>query len=456
MQSISIKGAGVAAALLAATALAGPAAAKVSQAEADKLGNSLTPIGAEKAGNADGTIPAWEPLANPPAHTSGDFYADPYADDAPLFTITPENMGEYEANLTDTHKALLNDLPTYKMIVYPSRRNCSYPDFVNEAYKYNALNAELAEGGNGVSDAKLGAPFPIPQSGVELIWNHNLRYRGYKLNRQFASIAPDGGGGFTPIVVYDEVVFTYGDPNLESFDALNNISLKYLQTVIEPSRRAGELLLVHETINQVKGSRNAWQYNPGTKRVRRAPTVAYDNPQSYSDGRVTTDQFDLFNGSPDRYTWDLQGKSEKYVAYNVYKWANPSNTYEQMVGANHLNQDLLRYELHRVWTVDGKLRDGQRHIYTRRVTHFDEDTYNIVAAEMYDSRGQLWRVQEGHIINYYDVPSCWNNSEVVYDIQANYYNVQGLKNEEREINFSYDELDENQLDPAALRRRGVR
>ena len=367
MQSNTIRSAGVAAALLAATALAGPAAAKVSQAEADKLGDSLTPIGAEKAGNAAGTIPAWQPLANPPAHTPGDFYADPYAGEDPLFTITPENMGEHEAKLTETHKALLGAYPSYKLIVYPSHRNCAYPEDVNQAYKHNALNATLAADGNGVANAKLGAPFPIPQEGVELIWNHNLRYRGYKLNRQFASIAPDGGGGYTPVVVYDEVVFTYADPKLDDFEKLNNISLKYLQTVIAPSRRAGELLLVHETINQVKGARNAWQYNPGTKRVRRAPTVAYDNPQSYSDGRVTTDQFDLFNGSPDRYTWDLQGKSEKYIAYNAYKWASPDNEYSEMVQPAHLNQDLLRYELHRVWTAEGKLHDGQRHIYDRRV-----------------------------------------------------------------------------------------
>jgi len=456
MRSYINSSAGAAAALLAAAVVAAPAAAGVSPEEADQLGNNLTPVGAEKAGNADGTIPEWAPLTNPPAHTSGDFYADPYADDAPLFTITPENMGEYADKLTGAHKALLENIASYKMIVYPSHRNCAYPEHVNAAIKQNALNSSLTDGGNGVANATIGAPFPIPTEGVHLIWNHNLRYRGYKLNREFASIAPDGGGGFTPVTVYDEVVFTYSNPQIPSFESLNNISLKYLQTIVAPSRRAGELLLVHETIDQVKGARNAWQYNPGTKRVRRAPTVAYDNPQSYSDGRQTTDQFDLFNGSPDRYSWVLQGKSEKYIAYNTYKWADPSNTYESMVLPDSINQDLLRYELHRVWTVEGKLREGQRHIYSRRVKSFDEDTYNVVAVETYDSRGQLWRVQEGHIINYYDVPTCWNNSDVTYDIQANYYNVQGIKNEGREIDFSYDELNENQLDPAALRRRGVR
>jgi len=36
--------------------------AAVPAAEVDKLGKSLTPMGAEMPGNADGSIPAWKPL----------------------------------------------------------------------------------------------------------------------------------------------------------------------------------------------------------------------------------------------------------------------------------------------------------------------------------------------------------------------------------------------------------
>ena len=37
-----------------------PAFGAVSAQEAERLGKDLTPMGAERAGNADGTIPAWD------------------------------------------------------------------------------------------------------------------------------------------------------------------------------------------------------------------------------------------------------------------------------------------------------------------------------------------------------------------------------------------------------------
>ncbi|MBL4864609.1 MAG: DUF1329 domain-containing protein, partial [Rhodobiaceae bacterium] len=345
---------------------------------------------------------------------------------------------------------------TYKMNVYTSRRSCAFPESVYAANRQNAVNASLVAGGNGVDGALLGTPFPIPSEGVEVVWNHNLRYRGHKLTRQFSAFSPSFGGGFTAIVVRDQVIFTYADPAKEAFADLNNISLKYMQTVISPARRAGEIILVHDTINQVEGPRNAWSYSPGTRRVRRAPTIAYDNPQSYSDGLQTADNFDLFNGSPDRYTWDLLGKVEKYIAYNSYRLGSDALTYEQIAQERHIDQDLVRYELHRVWQVEGKLRENQRHIYNRRVKYFDEDSWTMAAADLYDARGELWRIQEAHIIQYYDVPTCFNGSEMVYDLIIGRYTIQGLKNQEPMINFFADELEESQFTPSGVRASASR
>ena len=47
-------------ACLAALAASGQALAALSAADAARLGADLTPIGAEKAGNKAGTIPAWD------------------------------------------------------------------------------------------------------------------------------------------------------------------------------------------------------------------------------------------------------------------------------------------------------------------------------------------------------------------------------------------------------------
>lgn len=101
----------------------------------------------------------------------------------------------------------------------------------------------------------------------------------------------------------------------------------------------------------------------------------------------------VFNGAPDRYQWELKGKSEAYVPYNAYRLAAPSVKIATLATPYTLNPELLRYELHRVWNVEGKLKPDTRHIYSRRNFHVDEDTWMIVSAELYDGRGELWRVQ---------------------------------------------------------------
>ncbi len=439
---------------VSATALAG-----VSAEEAARLDTDLTPLGAERAGNADGTIPEWTGgLQGPPEgiEIGPDLYRpNPFPDEEVLFTITSENYTEYADDLMPGSIALFERLPTYAMNVYPSRRSCSLPQFVYDSIRANAVNADLVSGGNGVSGATMATPFPFPVEGQHLVWNHTLRYRGYRTLRQFASAAPSSSGDFTTVVVQDQAIFLYSNPNLEAFEDLNNTSLKYLQTVIAPSRRAGDIILVHESINQGEGPRNAWTYNPGMRRVRRAPTIAYDNPQSYSDGLSTADQLDMYNGSPDRYEWVIVGKDEYYIPYNAYELASPEYEYTDIALAGHLNTDLLRYERHRVWTAEGRLVDGARHIYSRRVHFHDEDTYQIVGAQLYDSRGELWRVMEAYMINFYDVPLCFTIGEVSYDFQNGRYSVQGLVNQEPRIDFE-GTFSEDDFNPDAMRRGGIR
>ena len=73
------------------------------------LGNNLTPLGAIKGGNADGSIPAWEGgITTPPSnYKSGDHHPDPFAGEKPITIISSNNMAEYEAWLTPGQKAML-------------------------------------------------------------------------------------------------------------------------------------------------------------------------------------------------------------------------------------------------------------------------------------------------------------------------------------------------------------
>ena len=337
--------------------------AGASSEEIARLGADLTPLGAEKAGNEDGTIPAWEGgiTAPPEGYKPGKHYVDPYAADKILFTVTGKNVDQYADKLTPGQQALLRTYDTYKMNVYPTRRSASYPQRIYDATKKVAATAGLAENGFGVTGSVIGIPFPIPKSGVEVIWNHLLRYRGDIASRVIGQAAPTRSGSYTMVEFEDEFYVKYTLEGMTE-EKLKNKILLFKQTVVSPSRLAGGILLVHESLNQVVEHRSAWLYNPGQRRVRRAPNVAYDNPGTASDAMRTSDQFDMFNGAVDRYDWKLVGKKEIYVPYNSYLLDSDQLKHKDILTPLHVNPEYLRYEMHRVWVVDATLREGTRHI----------------------------------------------------------------------------------------------
>ncbi len=405
-------------------AAAANTSASVSAEDAAKLGKELTPIGAEQAGNAAGTIPAWEGgiTQAPAGYTVGGLHPDPFDAEKPLFTITADNMADYADKLSGGHKALLGKMDTFKMNVYPSHRTASYPQRIYDATRKNAESGNLVAEGNGVENVIGGFPFPILENGVEAIWNHISRWRGTDLDRTYVQAAVTRDGSYTPVKIQELVRFNYSLEGMTP-EAMGNVMILFKQNILSPPRLAGRVLLIHETLNQAKENRKAWVYNPGQRRVRRAPNVAFDNPKEGADGLMTFDQLDMFNGSPERYSWTLEGKGEYYVPYNSYKLQGEGVGEDDILKPGHLNTDLLRYELHRMWVIEGKLRDGTRHIYNKRRLYFDEDSWQILISEEFDSRDELWRVSEGHAFNYQEVPTFWYTGEVHYDLQAGRYVV---------------------------------
>lgn len=377
----------------------GVMAQSLTQAQIDQLGNSLTPIGAEKAGNAAGTIPEWTGgLPTDAGKALADnFYEDPFKGQQPEMVITAQNYQQHKENLTPGQVAMFERYPeTFKMPVYKTERTVGYPQSVYDQVKKTAGQAQLINGGDGISNFSHGTfAFPIPQSGVEVIWNHSTRYR-LNATRKYMQAMPQTNGSFTLIKLEEEV----GYPNLmDDVDAstMPNTLLFFKQRVNAPARLAGNVLLVHDTLDQLKEPRMAWVYNAGQRRVRRAPQVAYDGPGTASDGMRTSDNFAMYNGAPDRYNWKLIGKKEIYVPYNAGKLSDRGLKYEDVLQAGHVNPEHTRFELHRVWEVQGNVKEGQRHIYAQRNFFVDEDSWMINLADHYDGRGTLWRVGEGHI-----------------------------------------------------------
>ncbi|MGH8494929.1 MAG: DUF1329 domain-containing protein [Gammaproteobacteria bacterium] len=446
---------------LASIGYANGAVAALSEQDAARLGDELTPLGAESGANADGSIPAWEGGITSPADAgfpdfeTGGHHPDPFADDEVLFSIDARNMAQHADLLSPGQQAMLKAYPSFHMNVYPTHRSAAFPERIYEAIRENATQAELTDDGNGVENAIIGIPFPIPQNGLEVIWNHILRYRADAARRHIAQAPVTRSGDYTLVRFNDRFLFPYVLPGA-TVEGLDNVIIYFIQEVVAPPRLAGEILLVHETLDQAREHRKAWLYNPGQRRVRRAPNVAFDNPGTAADGLRTSDQFDMYNGSPERYDWALVGKREMYVPYNSYPLHSGELDYSDILKPLHMNPDHLRYEKHRVWVVDATLKEGTSHVYKRRTFYIDEDSWQILLVDCYDNRDQIWRVQEGHVINYYDVPNLWTTVEATYDLQSGRYLTLNMTNEES-ITYDFDvSYSVSDFSPSALRRLGTR
>lgn len=431
----------------------GVAFAKVDSQSANQLTANLTPMGAEKAGNAAGTIPAYtgglahQPNANPLKNV--------FAAEQALFVIDHSNMQQHLANLSDGQIALLNKFPnTYKLPIYKTYRTASYPAAVYEKAKKNALTTELVGGGNGLKDFDETVPFAIPKNGLEVVWNHISRYRGGSIERNVAQIPVQRNGEFTPIKTTAQLTSPFYMTDAFDAKADDNVLFYYTQAIKSPARLTGNVLLVHETIDQVTQPRLAWSYNAGQRRVRRAPQVAYDAPGQATDGLRTADQLDMFNGAPDRYDWKLVGKQEMYIPYNAYLLSDGNAKYDDIIMQGHINPDFTRYELHRVWKVEATLKAGARHIYAKRTFYIDEDSYQIAMADHYDNRNQLWRVAEGHALQFVNANVLWYAAATNYDLISGRY-IAELNNEERDA-FVFDKkVQRKDFTAAAIRRSGV-
>jgi hypothetical protein len=439
----------------------GSAMAAVSAEEAAQLGDTLTPFGAEKAGNADGTIPAWTGgLTEPPAdyQTGSGIRPNPWPDEEPYLVITPQNMAEHADHLTAGTQALLQRYGDegYVIKVYPTHRSFAGPDWYYENTIYNATHTQPAGDGLRLEDVHSGTPFPIPKSGIEVYWNHLLRWEGTHMEAQYKTLYKDSKGK-TVLAAEAEVAQEWPHYNRDKdygtgFEDYYMIRVDYSA----PARRAGEKLLVIDPMDFTDGAgRRAWQYLKGQRRVRRAPSVAFDTPNPGTAGLATYDDAFLINGSPERYDWKLIGKQELYVPYNSYEFVYETPTSESL-GPKFIDPDHNRWEKHRVWVIEGALKEGSRHIYHRRVLYVDEDSWAALATDLYDGQGELWRVGYNYETPSYEVPAGLALTHGHYDLQSGIYYVIGLVSDSAGVFTNREQKPANFWTPQGLSAGGVR
>ena len=370
------------------------AQAKVSAEEAAKLdGPDLTCLGAEKAGTESGVaeytgkwFKKWPGVTKDFGYVPG-----PFDDEQPLFTITASNYKEYEDKLTEGQKGMFAEYPDkFKMKVYPSHRDFRFADWVCGVVKTNATTAELIDDGLGVTGVSGAHPFPFPQNGSEAIWNVANTHRAWteQVTYDTADVYENG------TIAWGKSEFKTMNPNnhpTERGSFTDPYQAYFFVKTLLPARSAGEVSVGFQPNNFAKESTQAWQYNPGIRRVRKAPEVGFDYPVPPAGLRTVDDDY-IFNGSPERYNWKLVGKKEIYVPYNNNRANDPALKYDQLITPNTINPDSQRYELHRVWVIEADLKDGVRHIYKKRRIYADEDGWLALISESYDNQDALFKV----------------------------------------------------------------
>ena len=408
--------------------------AAVSPEEAARLGITLTPIGAEMAANADGSIPPYTgglpQDLSPPGYAPGDtMLPNPFADEKPLVMITRQNMEQYKEMLTAVTQELLRRYPSYRVDLYPTHRTVPLAAHQIENARLNALGARTAEGGLALENALPGVAFPIPANGYEAMWNHLFGVSGL-LDHEFYSryeswnVVSDG----TPVLATSGEVWG-GSPLATSENIRRIVGPTDIYGLIKveykaPARRAGEAIMVQDTVNPLVQPRRAWQYLPGQRRVKLAPEIAYDTPNPGTAGSSTYDDAGIFNGAMDRFDFKLIGKKEMIIPYDTYK-LNYEKEPTRFLTANHLNPEFVRWELHRVWVVEATLKPGMRHVYKTRVFYLDEDCWRAIASDEYDVRGALYRGGFTHsTIDWYHRTGA--ASSVIYDLASGVYNASGI------------------------------
>jgi hypothetical protein len=446
-------------------AVAAGTQAKVSEEEAARLGKDLTPVGAEKAGNADGSIPAWTgSMTSVPDGLEyagdGNPLPDPYAADKPILSINAQNVDEHADKLTAGMAALIKLRPdTFRMDIYPSHRDGGYSELAIERTRWNATNTELANGGETIVNWTGGAAFPIPKSGIEVMWNPRT-------------------GGLPASVVFGEyaniAVFSNGSKNIEA----NRIDTTYIFNNPEtpvgttekelgttlfrslgiaslPPSRKGEMNMIHDPIDYTSEARKAWTYIPGTRRVRQAPNLGFDTPNG-PGGLMTVDDNQGFNGAFEKYEWKLLGKKEIYIPYHNYKLDTPGLDYDTLLQPGHINPDYMRWELHRTWVVEATLKQGERHLYGKRVFYIDEDHLSIAAIDNYDNRGEIYRAGLIPSVYNFAVQGYVTRHNIFYDLQSGHYVVLRLNNSTESAVYTAEAKNPEFYTPSNLRRMGRR
>jgi hypothetical protein len=395
--------------------------------DASLLKTTLTPFGSERAGNADGSIPAWTGgyTTIPAGWQPGDAMPDPFADEQPVVVIDASNMAQYSDKLTEGVMAMMTKYG-FSIKVYPTHRTHSAPQEIYDNIAANVGRAQLDPAGGrfGFTAGWGGIPFPIPDftdpytAGPQIVWNHASRWLGYA--RTFATRGYAVSNGLISLSNISTAQYNY--PYYKkggSIASYNGIYEQSHQEFVAPANLIGEEIITWSVSDPAAAADIAWELLAGQGRVRKAPELNYDTPSSFTNGIGNYDEYDGFYNSLQKYDWKYIGTKELYVPYNnnAMYLLPPEPVHKE----HFLDPNVIRWELHRVRVVEATLHPGERNVLVRRLLHLDEDTSIICCVDAWDANGNLYKVNT--VYNYLrpDLPGTIYGNNVINNLQTDDY-----------------------------------
>ena len=441
--------------------MVGTASAEVSAEEAKQLGTTLTVWGAEKAGNKEGTIPAYtgEKIA-PPAgwDRKKQGFPDPWGE-KPLFTITAQNVAKY-ADKLDGMVEVFKKYPNFRMDIYPTHRIFAMPKYVVDNSIKNATGCKTSQDQYSLDGCYPGVLFPIPKTGNQVMWNKLLNYGSNAWVSENVStyVTPVSG---SPVLQSANLITTelplYNPANTKVIGH-DDVYFRARVDQTGPARGNGNKYVFLYSVNTIDVGSRAWSYIPGQRRVKLSPDLAYDTPSPISGGASLMDEQTGFLGAMDRFDFKLAGKKEKYIMANNFNLTDPRVCPDSKVTGtkNFPNPDCVRWELHRVWVVEAKLKPQYRHVYKTRKFFFDEDGFIPGGQEGYDGAGTLYRITNSSSYSFFNGGGTSSQGMVEMDLLTGIWTLQGAYGSEGGAYYVIPPVNDHFFTPDSLAAEGIR
>ncbi len=402
---------------------------RANAADPSLLTTTLNPMGGERAGNADGSIPAWTggnttlPAGWQPgvAQPVPDFFAD----EQPVVVIDASNMAEHADRLSEGTMAMMKKYG-FSIKVYPTHRTACAPQWVYDNIALNVTRAQPSSKGItwGFTNAYGGVPFPIPDTsdpymaGAQIIWNHNARWWGYSFEGNTYGIVVNNGSPVIANYGHQQVNYPYYDQQGSLATYPGEISQQIAEEYA-PANIRGEQIDSWIYSNPSIHPEDVWEVLEGQGRIRKAPEVSYDTPSQFLDGVTNYDEYYGFNNSLQKYLWKFITKKEMYIPYNNN--AMTLAPYEKLLLPHFPDPNIVRWELHRVWQVEATLAPRERNVLARRMLYVDEDTFTCAQVDAWDGNGNLFHANHIYQDSRPDVPGTMYMNNAIFNLQTDDY-----------------------------------